>query len=114
MKTRFYDTAEWQRIRLRQLRREPMCRQCSQPAQHADHITPISRGGAKRDAANLQSLCHPCHNQKTGLERQGKTWRLMGCDEHGMPRDPSHPWHGGGGSITGSTDATPTPPTQRE
>lgn len=111
----FYQTADWRlRISPRQLSREPMCRQCGQPAKHADHITPISRGGAKRDPKNLQSLCHTCHNQKTAIERQGKTWHLDGYFEDGSPRDPNHPWYTGGGSITGSTALRPAAPLETE
>ncbi|WP_295941636.1 HNH endonuclease signature motif containing protein [uncultured Alistipes sp.] len=51
----------------------PLCEECQRRgittlAQVVDHIVPINRGGAKLDMANLQSLCHPCHNRKSGLE----------------------------------------------
>lgn len=111
----FYQTADWRlKISPRQLAREPFCRQCGQPAKHADHITPISRGGARRDADNLQSLCHPCHNQKTAIERQGKTWRLQGVFEDGSPRDPSDPWYTGGHSITADQALRPASPIETE
>lgn len=29
-----------------------------------DHIHPLSKGGAFRDPANLQSLCSPCNHRK--------------------------------------------------
>jgi 5-methylcytosine-specific restriction endonuclease McrA len=111
----FYDTSDWRtRIRPRQLAREPMCRQCGQPASHVDHIKPIRQGGSKRDPHNLQSICHACHNQKTSLEREGGTWRLDGYFEDGSPRDPAHPFYTGGGSITGKTGQRPASPTETE
>ena len=33
-----------------------------------DHITPLERGGASFDPANLQTLCQPCHLDKTAGE----------------------------------------------
>ena len=39
------------------------------PAQMVDHVRPINEGGAALDLENLQSLCHACHNRKSGRER---------------------------------------------
>jgi 5-methylcytosine-specific restriction enzyme A len=97
-----YNSARWQRVRARQLRREALCLACMsegrlEPARDVDHITPIAAGGAVWDPSNLQSLCTPHHSIKTGaFDRVGKDWReyeTRGCDEHGVPRDPSHPWN---------------------
>lgn len=33
-----------------------------------DHITPLSQGGKRLDPANVQPLCHACHNRKTASE----------------------------------------------
>jgi hypothetical protein len=102
----FYDTRDWRdRIRPRQLARHPMCQwpECDRPADTVDHIQPINQGGAKRDPANFQSLCSDHHQVKRAAERHGKDWRKeawRGCYEDGSPRDPSHPWYTGGGSIT--------------
>lgn len=35
---------------------------------HADHIVPCADGGAPLDPANIQTLCVPCHEAKTGEE----------------------------------------------
>jgi 5-methylcytosine-specific restriction protein A len=86
--TKWYKTAIWQRLRNRQLSREPLCRYCAKhditkPANIVDHIKPH-----KGDAAlffcleNLQSLCKVCHDTvKARLERKG----VYGCDANGHP-----------------------------
>lgn len=105
MTGRVYDTRRWQRVRANQLRREPLCRLCitegqatPRPAQHVDHITPISAGGSPFDPSNLQSLCPPHHSSKTAQDKQGiafDDWELRGCYPDGSPRDPRHPWYSG-------------------
>jgi 5-methylcytosine-specific restriction protein A len=66
---RGYD-ADWQRLRLAVLSREPFCRRCAAEgrttgATLVDHIVPIRAGGARLDDANLQPLCVLCHAIKT-------------------------------------------------
>jgi 5-methylcytosine-specific restriction enzyme A len=84
----------WMRIRERQLRLHPLCAMCMAKgfvteATQVDHITPLFKGGT--DAwNNLQSLCDPCHDEKT-REDLGQH-RPTGCDLSGMPTDPTHPW----------------------
>lgn len=114
MTGRFYSTANWQAIRARQLAKHPLCQACADitPANEVDHIVPIRAGGAKRDPANLSSLCRPCHAGKTAAEREGKTWtppKHRGCFPDGSPRDPAHPWFTGGkgGSATGGCATRP-------
>ena len=63
----------WARLRMMQLRREPLCRSCAGQgltvaARQADHIVPKRQGG--RDSLdNLQSLCDSCHSVKTNQEK---------------------------------------------
>ena len=38
----------------------------------ADHIVEIARGGAVFDLNNIQTLCHPCHVDKTNNFRRAK------------------------------------------
>ncbi|MCB1510058.1 MAG: HNH endonuclease [Hyphomicrobiaceae bacterium] len=117
-----YSTQRWQRVRRRQLAREPLCRACTLEGQETlasevDHITPVSAGGAAFDPANLQSLCKPHHSIKTGsYDKQGKDWsdwERRGCDEHGIPRDPSHPWAQGGIDHRGLGSADRRPPSKQ-
>lgn len=75
--TEFYQSTAWRKLRVEKLRRQPLCEECEQqgkttPAQMVDHIRPINEGGAALDLQNLQSLCHTCHNRKSGHERHRK------------------------------------------
>ena len=59
----------WRRLREVVLDAEPLCRHCMErgkltPAAEVDHIMPL-RDGGKNDRENLQSLCGPCHDEKT-------------------------------------------------
>lgn len=42
------------------------------PATEVDHIVPLRQGGARLDRSNLQSLCRPCHAQKTRSDYETK------------------------------------------
>ncbi|MEW8052719.1 MAG: HNH endonuclease signature motif containing protein [Candidatus Thiodiazotropha sp.] len=99
--SRFYDKPVWQKARSLQLHVQPLCEHCLKvghtvPATEVDHIVRMSEGGAALDPDNLQSLCKPCHSRKTRHEMTGTQKPLPGCDENGMPLDPSHPWNQGG------------------
>ena len=90
---KLYDRADWRRIAALQLARQPLCQSCPGvvPATLIDHIVPIKAGGAERDPANLQSLCHSCHNEKTKAEQFGRKWiptKYRGCNVDGSPRAP--------------------------
>lgn len=45
----------------------------------ADHVDAVDEGGGW-ELANVQTLCHPCHKEKTSeqAERRGKQQRLLG------------------------------------
>jgi 5-methylcytosine-specific restriction enzyme A len=65
----------WQKVRLLVLRRDKyLCQHCLRQgvitvATDVDHIIALSRGGARLDPANLQSLCRTCHNRKTASDQ---------------------------------------------
>ena len=65
---RGYD-ARWRRMRVRSLRKHPLCIECERlgyttPATDVDHIRPRSAGGSDEES-NLQALCHQHHSAKT-------------------------------------------------
>ena len=71
---RGYD-GRWRKVRRIVLAEEPLCRSCKARgrvvlASEVDHIMPLSDGGTE-ERENLQSLCKPCHSEKTGRERMG-------------------------------------------
>jgi 5-methylcytosine-specific restriction endonuclease McrA len=64
----FYSSKAWHITRRRQLFEHPLCQyhlddgtECGEVADSVHHITPIENGGAKRDPANLMSVCRPHH-----------------------------------------------------
>ena len=61
----------WQRVRRQVLRRDKYrCTHCGKASRlEVDHITPLSRGGARFDLANLRSLCREHHLAKSLQER---------------------------------------------
>lgn len=74
--------ANWRKLRLMTLAREPLCRMCmangrTEPATQVDHITPLRQGGTNI-AENLQALCARCHMRKTARETQPKLGGIGG------------------------------------
>ena len=65
------DQRRWQWLRLRIFARDGWrCRKCGKAGKlECDHIRPLHRGGDPYDPANLQTLCRPCHIEKTAGER---------------------------------------------
>jgi 5-methylcytosine-specific restriction endonuclease McrA len=59
------------------------CQSCHRRYRRAqlevDHIVEIARGGAPLDPANLQTLCHRCHREKTRAFLRGR-----GRSDHGL------------------------------
>lgn len=73
----FYQSTPWRKLAIVHKRAHPLCAECESkgkivPVAVTDHIKPISEGGEPLDWSNLQSLCHPCHNRKSGRERHHK------------------------------------------
>jgi 5-methylcytosine-specific restriction protein A len=95
-----YNTQRWLRLRREKFRKHPLCEACLQvgrlePATVVDHRVPIKAGGDPFPAFDqLASLCARCHNTKTRAEQAGEeNWLVKGCDIHGYPLDPNHPWN---------------------
>lgn len=87
----------WQKAREGYLRKHPFCSHCESiglvvAASVIDHIV-AHKGDMELfwDSDNWQSLCKECHDSwKKRLEGSGIQ---IGCDESGMPIDPSHYWN---------------------
>jgi 5-methylcytosine-specific restriction enzyme A len=102
---RGYD-GRWLKTRARYLAEHPLCASCLAggrltSATVVDHVVP--HGGDRQrfwDCDNWQGLCKRCHDTKTvrdgrwRRQRWGERHRRRhGCDIHGMPLDPEHPWN---------------------
>lgn len=77
------------RARARHLAREPLCRRCKARgfltvAEVVDHIVPLALGGSDHDR-NKQSLCKPCHDDKTAEDFGKRSRTAIGLD--GYPED---------------------------
>jgi 5-methylcytosine-specific restriction protein A len=58
--------------RLRRLRSEPLCRDCTRAgivreATVPDHIVPLAHGGSEEDS-NIRCLCAECHAKRTAQQ----------------------------------------------
>ncbi|HHY45870.1 MAG TPA: HNH endonuclease [Firmicutes bacterium] len=74
----FYNSQEWQRLRQYVLNRDKhLCVLCLAekkitPAEHVDHIVPISQDWSRRlDPENCRSLCAVCHNRVRAEQARG-------------------------------------------
>lgn len=47
---------------------------CKVRARDADHIVPVSAGGAEFDPKNGQAACPPCHGWKSSMEGHAARW----------------------------------------
>jgi 5-methylcytosine-specific restriction endonuclease McrA len=72
-----YQTPLWKSIRAVQISKQPLCQGCLSrnivaSAKHIDHLFAWKHIGSHAFSRNIfQSLCHNCHSQKSGLEKQG-------------------------------------------
>jgi|TARA_Y100001938_G_scaffold130211_1_gene185979 5-methylcytosine-specific restriction endonuclease McrA len=76
--TTFYNTNKWKRLRNYYITKEPLCEVCKRfnkiiEAKVVDHIKRVRTNPELALAENnLQSLCHRCHNIKSGYEGHDK------------------------------------------
>lgn len=67
----FYNSKKWRSTRKAYFAENPLCEDCKEKklvvaGEVVDHIKEINDGGAKYDFENLKTLCHTCHNIKSG------------------------------------------------
>lgn len=63
--------ADWPRIRIRILERDPICKICGRElSTDVDHV----RAGDDHSDENLQGTCRRCHLTKTAREANAKRW----------------------------------------
>lgn len=67
-RNKFYQTNAWRTLRNMFIKRHPLCVECDGIGQVVDHIIPIKQGGDSLEWDNLQTMCHRCHNIKSGKE----------------------------------------------
>lgn len=77
----FYNSTKWRKVSRAYRNANPTCASCEKqgrvgPADICDHRTTLRElqetGGNPYAWENLQSLCHRCHNSKSGKESKGK------------------------------------------
>jgi len=74
--SRLYNQQAWDKIRARQLSKQPLCARCQHEgkitaASTVDHVFPHRRDAAKFKVNLFQSLCVACHTIKGQDERKG-------------------------------------------
>ncbi len=73
---KLYNQQAWDKIRARQLSKQPLCARCQHEgkitaASTVDHVFPHRRNAAKFKVNLFQSLCTGCHTLKGQDERKG-------------------------------------------
>lgn len=74
--SKLYNQQAWDKIRARQLSKQPLCARCQHEgkitaASTVDHVFPHRRDAAKFKVNLFQSLCTGCHTLKGQDERKG-------------------------------------------
>lgn len=90
---KWYHTARWKALRAQVMAIQPLCKMCEQVGKVestavVDHIKPHKGDPVLFwDWRNLQGLCAPCHD--SGKQTEERKGHAIGCDESGIPLDPS-------------------------
>lgn len=74
---KIYNGTKWRSLALAHKRQNPLCAVCLErgivtPVAVTDHVKAIKDGGRIYDWENLQSLCKPCHMDKTNKETKDR------------------------------------------
>jgi 5-methylcytosine-specific restriction endonuclease McrA len=100
MSVRIYNRRNWRdRLQPLKLAEQPLCELCLKVgritrATTVHHLVDIAAGGAPYpELSELQSLCTSCHSMVTRARQCGVNYVAKGCDAHGLPLDPRHPFY---------------------
>ncbi|WP_052507094.1 HNH endonuclease signature motif containing protein [Desulfonatronovibrio magnus] len=85
--------SNWEKVRKMKLNADPLCEQCKSRDKVTGAVLVHHINSNPRDnrAANLMSVCRPCHDVLHSSRH--------GCDINGNPLDPNHPWNLEGGAC---------------
>lgn len=109
----FYRSLAWRRLCAAVAKRSRgMCEApgCRNKGRVVDHVVSRRRGGPD-SLSNLRHLCASCDNRiKEDQHGRRRSQGIMaGCDVHGVPSDPNHPWNGGRNSAPLKLNGLMTP-----
>lgn len=95
---KLYKTAAWQRTRLTQLRKEPLCQRCKAKGLTVSatvvHHKKAHKGNLVlfMSPSNLESVCAPCHDSDIQSE-EALGYSNEVDPSTGYPVDPRHPFN---------------------
>lgn len=82
LRSDFYNTKQWQTIRLIHRKKNPLCEECGGAGVLVHHVKPINQSNAwdteggkygnPTDMRNLQTLCLKCHGMKHKADNKRK------------------------------------------
>ena len=71
--SKFYESTAWRKLRTMFIRTNPVCIECGRAGAVVDHIVRVNDDPDKSlEWANLQTMCHRCHNAKSGREAHNR------------------------------------------
>jgi 5-methylcytosine-specific restriction enzyme A len=71
--SKFYESTAWRKLRGMFIRANPVCVECGRVGAVVDHIVRVNDDSSRAlDWSNLQTMCHLCHNAKSGREAHNK------------------------------------------
>jgi 5-methylcytosine-specific restriction endonuclease McrA len=96
VRTTFYQSKEWQKLRRFMLQMNPNCQKCGGYSNTVDHIIDIAVDPSKRlDPNNLRCFCTSCHNRRTSSSDRNPMRKgpIFHGGANGEPLEPNHPWN---------------------
>jgi 5-methylcytosine-specific restriction endonuclease McrA len=69
--------AHWQKVRIRKLRKDPLCEKHLPRVVEADRVHHIDGNSRNNAMDNLMSLCIPCHEKEHAGDRWGRKLTIL-------------------------------------